>query len=297
MSTNPFHPKYNIQHPASSIQDPVSRIDSHQHFWKYSQARDTWITDEMKVIQRDFFPEDLAPLLKKTNIDGCVTVQADQSDEETNFLLELAAQHEFIKGVVGWVDLRSPVLEQKLQDLSRYKKLKGFRHIVQAEPPGFLLQKDFLQGIRLLKVYQFTYDILIYPDQCMDAIQFVKEHPEQPFVVDHLAKPLIKEKLLQPWKLYMKELAQFPNVMCKLSGMVTEADWKYWNPEDFHPYMETILECFSANRVMYGSDWPVCLVAASYDQQAALVENYISQLSDSEKQQIMGGNAIRFYNL
>jgi L-fuconolactonase len=285
------------QHPATSDQHPVSRIDSHQHFWKFDPVRDAWISDDMKVIQRDFLPGDLESHLKQNQFDGCVSVQADQSDTETHFLLELAQQHDFINGVVGWVDLQSPNLHAKLESLSRYQKLKGFRHIVQAEPDGFLHQPAFRQGIRLLKELNYTYDILIYPRQFEDAIAFVNANPDQSFVIDHLAKPLIREGEIHRWSRYMKELAQFPQVYCKLSGMVTEADWKNWRYDDFIPYMETTLAYFGAGRVMYGSDWPVCLVAATFDQQLGIVERFISTLSASEKKSIMGGNAIRFYNL
>jgi L-fuconolactonase len=275
----------------------VPRIDSHQHFWKFDPVRDSWINDDMKIIQRDFLPEDLAPILEKNKLDGCVAVQADQSDKETQFLLQLANEYDFIKGVVGWVDLKSEVLHDLLYHYSTFKKLKGFRHIAQGEPLGFLCGEEFSTGVRALKDFNFTYDILIYPHQLPDAIALVSEHPHQLFVVDHLAKPVIRKKEFDPWSAHIKELASFENVYCKLSGMVTEAVWDRWTPDDFKPYLDFIIEQFGTSRVMYGSDWPVCLVAASYEKQLAIVEDFLQPLSASEKHQIMGENAIRFYNL
>jgi L-fuconolactonase len=273
------------------------RIDSHQHFWKFDPVRDSWINEEMKIIQRDFFPENLKPILSQNKIEGCVSVQADQSEIETNFLLSHANENDFIKGVVGWVDLRSNDLLKRLEYFSQFQILKGFRHIAQAEPIGFLRGEQFSKGINALKDFNFTYDILIYPHQLEDALWLVNEHPHQKFVVDHLAKPTIKNKEIEKWSTLMKELSLCSNVWCKLSGMVTEADWKSWNKKDFAPYLEVVINSFGANRVMYGSDWPVCLVAARYEEQLGIVESFIESFSDTEKQLIMGENAITFYNL
>jgi L-fuconolactonase len=286
----------------SSIQHPASRIDSHQHFWKYNPVRDSWITEEMKVIKRDFSPEDLWPILLENKIDGCVSVQADQSEEETQFLLNLAGQNSFIKGVVGWVDLKSLQTQERLHFYSQFHKLKGFRHVVQSEKNGFLTQQDFLAGIGALRDFNFTYDILIYSRQLEETISFIKKFPDQKFVIDHIAKPSIKDKEFKSWAKSMSMIAAFENVYCKLSGMVTEAapiaiGGKSWKPEDFSPYLDHIVGQFGTHRIMYGSDWPVCLVAASYNQQLSLVENFISKLSTTEKESIMGGNAISFYNL
>ncbi len=281
----------------SSIQNPASRIDSHQHFWKYNPARDSWITDDMHVIQRDFYPEDLAPILTQNNFDGCIAVQADQSEAETTFLLDLANQHTFIKGVVGWIDLRSEKVEERLIHFSKHLKLKGVRHIVQAEPNGFMKQKEFLRGIKTLKKFNLTYDILLKEHQLEEALWFVNQFPDQKFVIDHIAKPTIVKNDRTQWENHMGAMATFPNVNCKLSGMVTEADWKNWKYADFVPYLDIVFSCFGADRVMYGSDWPVCLVAGSYTQQLGIIEKYISSFSDSEKQLVMGENTIRFYNL
>lgn len=274
------------------------RIDSHQHFWKYNPIRDAWINKEMSVIQRDFYPHDLRPLLIENKIDGCVAVQADQSEDETLFLLEQAEREPMVKGVVGWVDLQSPRVEERLQYFSLFKKIKGFRHIVQAEPDDiFLLRKDFCNGIKSLKKFNFTYDILIYPKHLTATIEFVSRFADQPFVIDHLAKPLIKDGRLDNWKKEMSAFASFENVFCKVSGMVTEANWKTWKESDFKPYLDHVFKSFGTKRLMYGSDWPVSMVAASYKTQLSIVENYLASFSESEKADVMGGNAERFYKL
>ncbi|SMO46969.1 amidohydrolase family protein [Solitalea koreensis] len=274
------------------------RIDSHQHFWKYNQVRDAWITDDMKVIQRDFLPEDLAPVFKENYIDGCVAVQADQSEEETYFLLDLAIKNEFIKGVVGWVDLRADNLEERLIYFSSYKKLKGFRHILQAEvQDDFLLKPDFCKGISKLKEFGFTYDLLVAPKHLPYVIEFVKRFPDQPFVLDHLAKPYIKDGKIEEWKKDIQILAQYPNLYCKLSGMVTEADWNNWNAPIFKPYIDTVIECFGVERVMFGSDWPVSLLAASYKECCEILELNTAALSQNEKDKLWGINANNFYSL
>lgn len=283
--------------PDVGVTESQIRIDSHQHFWKFDPIRDSWITNDMKVIQRDFLPNDLAPILSKNKIDGCVAVQADQSEHETHFLLDLANENNFVKGVVGWVDLQSEQLPERLQFFSDFKKLKGFRHIAQAEPLGFLRREAFSKGIGLLKNFNFTYDILIYPHQILDAIWLVSQHPDQKFVVDHIAKPMIREKEFNNWSSHMKELATFQNVYCKLSGMVTEAIWNSWSNDDFIPYLDLVINHFGTSRIMYGSDWPVCLLAASYETQLKIIEDYLQSFSESEKHKIMGENAIRFYNL
>jgi L-fuconolactonase len=273
------------------------RIDAHQHFWNFDPDRHQWITDEMSILKKDFLPDHLAPIFNENKIDGCVAVQVDQSEVETKYLLELAKQNLFIKGVVGWIDLRSDKIHEQLEYFSQFKNLKGFRHIVQSEPKGFLTQKIFLFGISQLEKYNLTYDILIYHHQLQEAFDFVKDFPHQKFVVDHLAKPDIRNHEFISWSKGIKQLASFENVFCKLSGFTTEAHWKTWVPENFTPYFDFVLENFGTKRVMYGSDWPVCLLASNYKNQLTLVEDSISKLSTSEKQLIMGGNAIDFYNL
>ncbi len=274
------------------------KIDSHQHFWNYHPIKDAWISDAMKVIQQDFMPADLLPLLQKNDIDGCIAVQADQSETETRFLLQLAQDNDFIMGVVGWVDFRSNDIEERLQYFSQFEKLKGFRHIVQGESEDdFLLRADFCNGIAQLEKYNFTYDLLILPKHLSVATEFVKRFPKQNFVIDHLAKPNFKEANFTNWENGIRELATYKNVFCKLSGMVTEADWENWKAEDFNYCLDVLVGNFGIERLMFGSDWPVSLLAASYEQSSAIVKNYFSKFSEEEQHKIWGGNAIKFYNL
>jgi len=275
----------------------MPNIDSHQHFWTYNPTRHAWIDEQMKAIRRDFQPHDLKPLLDKNGFDGCVAVQVDQTEEETLQLLALANQHDFIKGVVGWIDLRNKDLASRLEYFSRLKKLKGFRHIVQGEKPGFLLQPSFAEGVRLLNRFGFTYDLLIYHHQLPEAVDFLKAVPDTRIVVDHIAKPSIRTKEISEWKKNMAALAGFPNVYCKVSGMVTEAHWPGWTYDDMVPYLDVVFEVFGTRRLMYGSDWPVCLVAATYDEQFSILSDYLRSFSTSEKNGILGENAERFYNL
>ncbi len=272
-------------------------IDSHQHFWKFDSARHAWISDEMKIIRRDFLPVDLEPLLQKHDIEGCVAVQVDQTEDETLSLLALANQHPFIKGVVGWIDLANPNLESRLEYFTTLKKLKGFRHIVQGEKPGFLLQPAFIKGLKKLQRFNFTYDLLVYHHQLEDALAFLDQVSETRIVVDHLAKPAIKSREKALWQKHMTALSAYENVYCKVSGMVTEADMKNWKYEDLLPYLDIIFSVFGTNRLMYGSDWPVCLLAATYDQQFSVLQTYLKSFSESEKQLVLGENAKRFYNL
>jgi L-fuconolactonase len=273
-------------------------IDSHQHFWKYNPVKHSWINEQMTVIRRDFLPSDLKPVYAKNGVDGCVAVQADQTLEETDFLLELAHNNAFIKGVVGWADLRSPDVDGVLEKYAKDKHLKGYRHIVQEEADhNFLLRSDFLRGISKLEQYGAVYDILIYPHQLGATLEFVKKFPNQKFVIDHIAKPYIKDGFYDGWAAMMKEVAKHENVYCKISGMITEADFKNWTPEQIHPYMLLTLEAFGPERCMFGSDWPVCLVAGTYTQVIDLTSNFISSLSSAEQAAIMGQNAVDFYNL
>lgn len=275
----------------------MNRIDSHQHFWKFDPIRDSWIDDSMLKIQRDFLPEDLLPLLSENKFAGCVAVQASQSEEETNFLLDLASKNDFIKGVVGWVDLRAGNILERLNHFSKYEKLKGFRHVVQGEPDDFMFRKDFRNGIAALKEFNFTYDILIFHRQLPAAIDLVKSFPEQVFVIDHIAKPGIKSGDIESWKKGMEEIAKFENVWCKISGMVTEADWNQWKTSDLKPYLEVIFENFSADKILFGSDWPVCNVASDYTEVVKTLEDYITSFSIEDQNKIWFENAKLFYKL
>lgn len=274
------------------------KIDAHQHFWIFDEVRDSWIADDMAVIRADFMPDQLLAELQQHKFDGSVVVQSDQSEAENRFQLENADKNAFVKGVVGWVDLQSADIEDQLSALSGYNKLKGFRHILQGEKDrALMLQPEFVNGISKLKQFGYTYDILIFPDQLKYAAEFAAKFPDQPLVLDHIAKPDIKTGTIAEWKKDIEALAKHENVFCKVSGMVTEADWKQWKPEDFTPYLDVVFEAFGADRLMYGSDWPVCLIAASYEQVVGLVEQYTLKLSADEQAMFWGGNATKFYNL
>ncbi|MBA0883485.1 amidohydrolase family protein [Flavobacterium undicola] len=273
-------------------------IDSHQHFWIYEAEKHAWIDDDMKVIRKNFLPEDLKLVYQNNGIDGCVTVQADQTVAETDFLLDLAEKNDFIKGVVGWVDLRASDIDTVLKQYSQFPKLKGFRHVVQGEADhNFMLRPDFLNGIAALEKYNFTYDILIFPHQLGAALELVRRFPNQKFVIDHIAKPYLKYGFYDGWATLMKAIGEYKNVHCKLSGMTTEADYNNWTPEQIEPYMQLVLDAFGANRILFGSDWPVCLVAGNYTKTKELITNFIAKLSSEEQAAIMGGNAMQFYNL
>ena len=276
----------------------MPRIDAHQHFWKFDPLRDSWITDDMAVIQKDFMPADLQPLLAANGLDGSVIVQSAQSDEENDFQLANAAENDFIKGVVGWIDLQSHHVESRLMYYKQFKKMKGFRHVLQGETDRALMLKPaFKRGVGILEKFGFTYDILIFPDQLQYIPAFVAAFPNQPFIIDHIAKPLIIDRKMEDWKKDMQAVAGFENVYCKISGMVTEADWKKWKPVDFKPYLDVIVEAFGIKRIMFGSDWPVCLVAASYSEMMNIVNDYFSSFSQNEQDLFFGNNATSFYKL
>ena len=273
-------------------------IDSHQHFWKYDSDKHAWIDDNMSSIRQDFLPHQLEKLYKAQGVDGCVAVQADQTDEETAFLLQLSKNHPIIKGVVGWVDLRSPDISELLEAYSSEEIIKGFRHIVQGEAdPNFLLRPSFLNGISALKKHDFTYDILVFPHQLGAVLEFVKTFPDQKFVIDHIAKPYIKDGFYDGWAALMMEIGKQKNVYCKLSGIITEADYQHWTKSDIIPYLDLVLDAYGPNRLMFGSDWPVCLVAGNYQEVKELIANFIAKLSSDEQRNIMGANALKFYNL
>lgn len=273
-------------------------IDSHQHFWKYEPVKHEWIDDAMSVIRRDFMPSDLQKVYAKNSIDGCVAIQADQTLAEIDFLLDLASKNDFIKGIVGWVDLRAENIDEVLKQYSQFKKLKGFRHVVQGESDhNFLLRPNFLRGISALAKHDFTYDILIFPHQLVATLEFIQKFPNQKFVINHIAKPYIKDGFFDGWKILMKEISKYENVHCKMSGMITEADFKTWTPSQIEPYMDVVLNAFGSERILFGSDWPVCLVAGNYTAVKELVTDFIATLSSTEQTDIMGKNAIKFYNL
>ena len=274
------------------------RVDAHQHFWKYDAAEYEWIDDSMAAIRRDFLPEDLELELERNEFHGSVAVQARQTLEETRWLLELAERSSKIFGVVGWVDLCSADVRAQVSVLARNRKLVGIRHIVQSEPDDrFLLRQDFVRGITTLEEFDLAYDILIYTKHLPVAAEFVERFPKQRFVLDHLAKPAIKLQEIESWAAGVRRLAAFPNVFCKLSGLVTEADWQRWKPEDITPYLDIAFATFGASRLMIGSDWPVCLVAGSYSRALDVVKNYLQFYPAETRDAVLGENARRFWRL
>jgi L-fucono-1,5-lactonase len=273
-------------------------IDAHQHFWVYDPREYDWIDDSMASLRRDFLPDELKNELGRGGFQGCVAVQARQTIGETRWLLELAAASPFILGVVGWVDLQSPQVRSQLQVVAGNPKLIGIRHVVQSEPDDrFLLRPEFLRGIAVLEEFDLAYDILIYPKHLPVAAEFVRQFPRQRFVLDHLAKPPIKSGNLHPWTRRIRELAAFPNVFCKLSGLVTEADWQHWKSEDMAPYLDVAFESFGPQRLMIGSDWPVCTVAATYGGAMGVVKDYLARHPVPVREAVLGGNAQRFWKL
>ena len=273
------------------------KIDAHQHFWHYSPATHGWITEEMKAIRKSFLPDDLASVLNANGVDGCVAVQADQTEAESQFLLDLAAKNPFIKAVVGWTDLKSDSLEARLEAYQSHELLKGFRHIAQGQPAGFLIDPAFSNGIAKLNDFGFSYDILVFNNQLPEVVELMKKLPEMRLVLDHIGKPNIQAGEFAEWKLEIERLSGFEHLYVKLSGLVTEANWQQWQLSDFEPYIESILEAFGPDRIMFGSDWPVCLVAADYGQVLTIVNQYIEKLSTAEQAAIMGENAERFYRI
>jgi L-fuconolactonase len=274
------------------------RIDAHQHYWHYTPQEYGWIGPEMAVLKQDHLPGDLAPLLEATGFHGTVAVQARQTLEETGWLLALSERHPFIRAVVGWVDLRSPELPGQLERFSPYPRFRGVRHVLQDEPDDrFMLQEDFLRGIGLLAGLGLTYDILIFARHLPAACELVSRFPDQSFVLDHMAKPPIRDGVMEPWAANLRRLAAFPNVVCKVSGMVTEADWQHRQRADFWPYLDVVFEAFGPSRILFGSDWPVCTVAASYAEVAGIVSDYLAKLSADEQAEVWGGTATRFYGL
>jgi L-fuconolactonase len=273
-------------------------IDSHHHFWKYSPEEYGWIGEGQTILRRDFLPADLKKEIDAVKVDGVVSVQARQSMEETRWLLELAQKNDFIRGVVGWAPLISPSVEKDLEKFAGQKKLKAFRHVLQDEQDDrYAVREDFVRGIGALKKFGLAYDILIYEKQLPASIDLVDEFPNQVFVLDHVAKPKIRQKILSPWRERMKDLAKRENVYCKLSGMATEADHGGWEATDLRPFVDVVLEAFGPKRLMFGSDWPVCLLAVTYQRWVATVWEFISKLSAAEKERIMGGTAVEAYKL
>lgn len=274
------------------------RIDAHQHFWLFDEDKDSWITSEMNVLKRNFLPNDISETLKNNNFDGAVAVQAAQSHQETEFLVELSTFFKLIKGVVGWVDLRSALIEEYLLHFSKFPIIKGFRHIVEAEPEGnFLIREDFQRGLAALTKYNYTYDLLIKPRHYASTLICVQQNPDQKFMLDHIAKPAIKTQEFDDWALFIDQLAKYPNVYCKVSGLATEAAWGNWKLDHFAQYITHVISAFGKDRVCFGSDWPVCLLAASYEESIQIVDQKLGDFTDDELKGFWGDVATKFYDL
>ncbi len=277
---------------------PYAKIDAHHHLWKYSAAQYPWISENMGLLRRDFLIQDLMDVLDESDIDGVVTVQARQAMAETRWLLDLARSHDFIRGVVGWVALTDPKVEGDLEHLSTHAKLKSVRHVLHDEPDDFyILREDFNRGIKLLQGFGLRYDLLIFERHLPQTIQFVDRHPNQIFILNHIAKPRIRQGVISPWRENLTELARRENVFCKLSGLVTEASWQSWTEADFDPYLQIALTAFGPKRVIFGSDWPVILLGSSYKRWVNVVQRSISHLSEYEQERIFGKTATEVYRL
>ena len=273
------------------------RIDAHQHFWKFHPVKDAWIDQSMQKLQRDFMPIDLQSFLESNNFEGCVAIQADESIAENHFLLQLAVENEWIKGVVGWLDFFDSKLESHLDFFSENKKFKGIRHILQAKPSGFMLQSQFLKGLTTMSKNDFTYDLLVRLEQLPEAIQLVEHFPNQRFVLNHIGKPKISLGLQKNWLNNINALSKHENVSCKISGLVTETEHWKWKTNDFSPFLDVVVNAFGTDRIIFGSDWPVSLLAAEYSEVVAIISSYFKDASSSDLNKIMGLNAQSFYRL
>jgi len=277
---------------------PYTKIDAHHHLWKYDAPQYPWISENMGLLRRDFLVQDLMDVIEESDIGGVVTVQARQTLAETQWLLALARSHDFIRGVVGWLALADPKVDRDLELFSTHAKLKSVRHVLHDEPDDlYILREDFNRGIKLLKDFGLRYDLLIFERHLPQTIQFVDRHPNQIFILDHVAKPKIKEGVISRWRENITELARRENVFCKLSGLVTEAGWQSWTEADLDPYLQVVLAAFGATRIMFGSDWPVMLLGSSYKRWVSIVQRGISHLSEYEQERILGKTATEVYRL
>jgi L-fuconolactonase len=273
-------------------------IDAHQHFWNYQPEKQSWIGDNMSQIQRDFLPKDFKIVLEKNNVESCISVQVDQNKEETLFQIDCANHNDFIRGVVGWVDLfENDFIDEELVFYKQHSIVKGFRHILQGSTNGIMLQKSFINNLNKLSKNGFTYDLLIYHHQLKEAIELLNEVPDLPIVLNHIAKPDIQGKNIEEWERQIKIIAKQQNLFCKISGLATEANWNHWNENELIPYLDIIVENFGTNRIMYGSDWPVCLVATSYERWLNFLKTYFSNFTENERTNFFYNNCKTFYQI
>jgi len=272
-------------------------IDTHVHFWNFDPVRDSWINEDMQAIRKDFSPKNILRTFHDLKITGCIAVQANQTEQENDFLLSLAEHNELIKGIVGWVNLRDDNISERLNYWSHFKKIKGWRHVLQAEQSDFFLSASFINGLKQLKNFGYTYDLLCYHDQLKDIIKMVEQVNEQPFILDHCGKPDLKSHNLTDWEKQIQILASNPNVHCKISGLLVEADWKHWRETDVFKCFDVIFKHFGSQRVMYASDWPVVLLSRPYQDWFQLVKKYTHGFTILEKQQIFSDNAKLFYQI
>jgi len=273
-------------------------IDSHHHFWAYDPVEYNWISDSMSVLRRDFLPADLKQHMDATGIAGAISVQARQTLQETEWLATLAEQHDFIRGVVGWVPFCDAGVGAHLERFAARPKIRGYRHVVQDEPDDrFLLRDDFNEGIRTLLPTGLVYDILIYERHLPQAIEFVDRHPNQVFVLDHIAKPRIRDRVFSPWRENLRELAKRENVYCKVSGVVTEDGWQRWSGHSINPYLNNVLDIFGPRRLMFGSDWPVLELASDYSRWVKVVRDWTASFSADERERFFSGTAVEAYKL
>jgi L-fuconolactonase len=276
----------------------AEKIDAHHHLWQYNAAEYGWLDDDIRALRRDFLPKDLTAELTAAGIDGTVAVQARQTMDETRWLLDIADQCEAIRGVVGWAPIAGEDFPGVMEEFEHRPKLKGLRHVIQSEEDeNYILRADFNSGMLAMQGSGLVYDILIYERHLPQTIEFVDEYPDQTFVLDHIAKPRIGAGIMEPWAENLRELALRQNVWCKVSGLVTEADWKNWTPETLRPYLDVVVDAFGVDRLMAGSDWPVCLVASGYLQWFEVLRTYFAPFSERERDAIFGGTAIDVYQL
>jgi L-fuconolactonase len=276
----------------------ATKIDTHQHFWRYNPRDYVWMTSDMDKLRKDYLPSDLFPIMSAAGVGGSIAIQARQSLGENTWLLRLADDHPFIRAVVGWVDLGSERVVEQLERFAEHPKFRGVRHVVHDElDDEFMLRKSFLNGLNQLKRFGLTYDLLLFPRHLPVASEMVRQFPDQLFVLDHIAKPSVRTGETEPWATDLKQLAQYPNVACKVSGLVTEAAWDSWKGEDFRPYLDIVLNAFGARRLMIGSDWPVCTLAADYQSVVNIEAEYIAELSSDEQHAIWSRNPTDFYGI